>query len=98
MLVRLFFMYMPDIKFEDPTTSGSWVSQVPKRVTDSRTDRQAGGWTDPNLCIPPNFSKNALLTRKLSMTLRAHAKVLLLHVWSTIFMTRCNLLNISDVI
>ena len=45
MRVRLFFMHMPHMKFQDPSISGSWVSQLPKSVTDGRTDR------------PDNFSE-----------------------------------------
>ena len=39
--VRLFFMYMPYIKFQDSSISGSQVSQLP-----SIMDRQMDGWMD----------------------------------------------------
>ena len=36
----LFFMYMPHIKFQDSSISGSGVSQLPKSVTDRQIDGQ----------------------------------------------------------
>ena len=51
--VRLFFMYMPHIKFQDSSISGSRVSQLP-----SITDRQTDGQTDrPKPICPLNFSE-----------------------------------------
>ena len=38
-------MYMPHIKFQDSSISGSRVSQLPS-ITDRQTDRQTDGQTD----------------------------------------------------
>ena len=43
--VRLFFMYMPHIKFQDSSISGSRVTQLPS-ITDRQTDGQTDGRTD----------------------------------------------------
>ena len=39
-------MYMPYIKFQDSSIRGSWVSQLPKSVTDRQMDRRTDGQTD----------------------------------------------------
>ena len=36
------FIYMPHVKFQDPSIYGSWFSQLPKSVTDGQTDGQTG--------------------------------------------------------
>ena len=48
--VRLFFMYMPHMKFQDSSISGSRVSQQYYGQTDGRTDR-------PKPIFPLNFSE-----------------------------------------
>ena len=54
-------MYMPHIKFQDSSISGSRVSQLPSitdRQTDGQTDRRTDGRTDrPKPICPLNFSE-----------------------------------------
>ena len=50
-------MYMPHIKFQDSSISGSQVSQLPS-ITDRQTDGQADRRIDrPKPICPLNFSK-----------------------------------------
>ena len=50
-------MYMPHIKFQDSSISGSRVSQLPS-IMDRQTDGQTDGRTDrPKPICPLNFSK-----------------------------------------
>ena len=57
--VRLFFMYMPHLKFQDSSISGSRVSQLPS-ITDIQTDGQTDRRTDrPEPICPLNFSEVA---------------------------------------
>ena len=53
--VRLFFMYMPHIKFQDSSISGSWVSQLPS-ITDRQTDGQTDGQAQTNM--PPQLLRS----------------------------------------
>ena len=54
--VRLFFMYMPHIKFQDSSISGSRVSQLPS-ITDRQTDGRTDGRTGPNQYAHPTSPK-----------------------------------------
>ena len=50
-------MYMPHIKFQDSSISGSRVSQLPS-ITDRQTDGRTDGRTDrPKPICPLNFSE-----------------------------------------
>ena len=54
MRVRLFFMYLPYIKFQDSSISGSRVSQMPC-IMDKQTHGQTDGQAQTNM--PLNFSE-----------------------------------------
>ena len=53
--VRLFFMYMPHLKFQDSSISGSRVSQLPS-ITDIQTDGQTDGQAQTNM--PPQLLRS----------------------------------------
>ena len=71
--VRLVFMYMPYIKFQCSSISGSWASSCHKVLrTDGRTDGRIERWTDgqtdgqaqTNMPPPLNFSEVGGLENK----------------------------------
>ena len=69
--VRLFFMYMLHIKFQDSSMSGSRVSQLPS-ITDRQTDGQMDRRTDrPKSICPLNFSEVGGIKRKANTSVEA---------------------------